>query len=180
MKNNLSKSVTAAMFAAFICVATMLIQIPSPMNGYVNLGDCFVLAAAWVLGPVYGFAAGGVGSAMADLLSGYPHYIPATFIIKGLMAVAASLIARAIITRKPKAKLLGYLTSSVVAELIMASGYCLYAAFIFGEGTAAFLSVPGNLVQGICGVAAGTALITSLSASGVTRKVKAYAEATIS
>ena len=44
--------VLAALFAALTCVATMVIQIPSPMNGYVNLGDCFVLLAGWVLGPL--------------------------------------------------------------------------------------------------------------------------------
>ena len=53
-KMRLLKLVFAAMFAALICVATMVIQIPSPMNGYVNFGDCFILVAAWVLGPVYG------------------------------------------------------------------------------------------------------------------------------
>ena len=54
-KQQLVKLCTAAMFAALICVATMLIQIPSPLNGYVNFGDCFILVAAWVLGPVWGF-----------------------------------------------------------------------------------------------------------------------------
>ena len=59
-KDKLLKICVTAMFAALICVATMLIQIPSPLNGYVNFGDCFILIAAWVLGPVYGFAAGGI------------------------------------------------------------------------------------------------------------------------
>ena len=38
MKKTL-KLVMAAMFCALSCVATMVIRIPSPMNGYVNLGD---------------------------------------------------------------------------------------------------------------------------------------------
>lgn len=66
--------VLAALFAALACVATMVIQIPSPMNGYVNLGDCFVLLAGWVLGPVYGSLAAGIGSALADMFTGYMHY----------------------------------------------------------------------------------------------------------
>ena len=45
LNSNLKKLVLAAMFAALSCVATMVIQIPSPMSGYVNLGDCFVLLA---------------------------------------------------------------------------------------------------------------------------------------
>ena len=43
--------VMAAVLAALACVATMVVQIPSPMNGYVNLGDCFVLLSGWLLGP---------------------------------------------------------------------------------------------------------------------------------
>ena len=54
--------VTAAVLAALSCVATMVVQIPSPMNGYVNLGDCFVLLSGWLLGPWWGAAAGGIGS----------------------------------------------------------------------------------------------------------------------
>ena len=57
-KDRLLRICVAAMFTALICVATMIIQIPSPLNGFVNFGDCFILIAAWVLGPWYGFAAG--------------------------------------------------------------------------------------------------------------------------
>ena len=57
------KLVLAALLAALVCVATMVVQIPSPMQGYVNLGDCFVLLSGWLLGPWYGFAAGGAASA---------------------------------------------------------------------------------------------------------------------
>ena len=45
------KLVFSALMAALVYAATMMIQIPSPMNGYVNLGDCFVLLSGWLLGP---------------------------------------------------------------------------------------------------------------------------------
>ena len=45
------KLVLAALLAALVCVATMVVQIPSPMQGYVNLGYCFVLLSGWLLGP---------------------------------------------------------------------------------------------------------------------------------
>ena len=86
--------VTAAVLAALSCVATMVVQIPSPMNGYVNLGDCFVLLSGWLLGPWWGAAAGGIGSMLADLLLGYGHYAPGTLIIKGAMALVAALVLR--------------------------------------------------------------------------------------
>ena len=65
--------VFAALLAALVCVATMVIQIPSPANGYVNLGDCFVLLSGWLLGPLHGAAAAGIGSMMADLFLGYAY-----------------------------------------------------------------------------------------------------------
>ena len=63
MKNEkLYKIIVAAMMAALACVATMIIRIPSPMQGYVNLGDAVVLMCGWILGPVYGVAAAGISS----------------------------------------------------------------------------------------------------------------------
>lgn len=55
------------MFAALSCAATMVIQIPIA-TGYLNFGDGLCLLAGWILGPWYGFAAAGLGSALADLL----------------------------------------------------------------------------------------------------------------
>lgn len=152
-KDKLLKICVTAMFAALICVATMLIQIPSPLNGYVNFGDCFILIAAWVLGPVYGFAAGGIGSALADLFTGYVHYVPGTFVIKGLIAVAAALICRAMLKKMSKISVPAYIVSALAGEIIMVGGYYLYAALLLGKSFAgAAASVPGNLVQGAFGL----------------------------
>ena len=70
----------------------MLIRIPTPLKGYINLGDAIVLLCAFLLPPSYAFFAAGIGSMLADIFSGYAVYAPATFIIKGLMALAAYFI----------------------------------------------------------------------------------------
>lgn len=130
-KNNLLKLCFAAMFAALVCVGTVLIVIPTPFGGYVNFGDCFILIAAWTLGPYYGFAAGGIGSMLADLFTGYALYAPATFIIKGLIGLVAGLIMLAF--KKKNHRFLGYVTGAVAGELLMAVGYFLFEAiFILG------------------------------------------------
>ena len=90
------KIVLSALLASLVCVATMLIKIPSPLKGYLNLGDCVVLLSGWVLSPVYGFLTAGIGSALADIFSGYIIYAPATFVIKGLMALVAYFTCRVI------------------------------------------------------------------------------------
>lgn len=161
----------SGVFAALICVATMIIQIPSPLGGYVNLGDCFILVSAWVLGPICGFAAGGIGSAMADIITGYAYYVPGTFVIKGLVAVAAALIARAFAKKNAKLRFCGYIVSSVAGEGIMIVGYYFYAAFALGKGLIVSLdSVPGNLIQGAFGVVFGIILIQVISKTAALRK----------
>ena len=146
--------VMAAVLAALACVATMVIQIPSPMNGFVNLGDCFVLLSGWLLGPWWGAAAGGIGSMLADLLLGYGHYAPGTLVIKGLMALVGALVFKALGKKSAAA-----LVSGVVSEVIMVVGYFGYAGLLLGKGIGAAASIPGNLVQGAVGLVAGFLLL---------------------
>ena len=87
MHSKIKRIVLAALLAALVYVATTIITIPSPLKGYLNLGDCMVLLAGWMLPVGYGLLAAGLGSALADVGAGYFTYAPATFVIKGLMAV---------------------------------------------------------------------------------------------
>ena len=146
--------VLAAVLAALACVATMVVQIPSPMNGYVNLGDCFVLLSGWLLGPWWGAAAGGIGSMLADLLLGYGHYAPGTLVIK---AFGKSSV--------------GALVSGVISEIIMVAGYFGYAGLLLGKGIGAAASVPGNLVQGAVGLVAGFLLLQVVRRTHLEEKV---------
>ena len=158
--------ILAAMFAALTCVATMIIHIPSPIGGYFNLGDCMVLLSAFVLGPVWGTAAGGIGSMLVDLLGGYGHYAPGTLIIKGCMALVAALIVKAM--KESKAS---YVISAVVSEVIMVLGYFGYASLLLGKGWGAAASIPGNLVQGAMGMVIGLVLLVVLKRSKALEKL---------
>ena len=121
-KQKWEKLVFTSMFTALACIATMVIQIPSPMNGYLNLGDAVVLLGAWFLGPAYGAFAGGVGSMLADILSGYAYYAPGTLMIKGLMALAAAVVFQALWNRAG-GKVLAEVVSGILGECIMVAGY---------------------------------------------------------
>ena len=155
------KIVICALFMALTAVATMVIQIPSPMDGYVNMGDAFVLLCAFVLGPVYGVIAGGVGSMLADILLGYVIYAPGTLIIKSLVVVVAYFLYRAL-TKTIKGKTISLVLAGAVAELVMVVGYFLYAMLLMGKGLAAAASIPGNLMQGLAGVIVSTLLFLIL------------------
>ena len=158
MKNNkLFKFVVAALFAAIICVATMVVQIPIP-QGYANLGDCFVLLSGWFLGPVFGSLAAGLGSALADMLA-FPAYASATFVIKALMALAAYFVFKAI-SKKP---FIAKLISGLLAEAIMVLGYFGYEAVILKLGLSASASIIFNVMQGAVGLVAAIAVATLIS-----------------
>lgn len=166
-KGKVKKLVLAALCAALTATATMVIQIPSPLGGYVNLGDCMVLLSAWLLGPAAGAAAGGLGSALADILTGYGYYAPGTLLIKAVMALAAGLVFS---HTTGKGKLTRRLVGGVLAEIIMVAGYFGYAAVILGHGLGAAAGVPGNLVQGAAALAAALALAQLLQRSGALLK----------
>lgn len=146
--NRLQKLVLAALLAALDCVATMVISIPIPAtNGYINLGDGFVLLGAFLLGPVYGMAAAGLGATLADVLLGYALYAPGTLVIKALMAPSAAWIFRAMHERTA-----GLILGAAVGELWMILGYFAYEALLLGYGMAAAGSIPANAVQGAAGM----------------------------
>ncbi len=159
MNKKLTKTVFTALFMALCCAATF-IYIPSPAsNGYLNLGDCFVILSGWTLGPVYGVLAGGIGSAISDLVLGYAVYAPATLVIKGLMALVAYFAFNALSKLFRSKPVLPRIISGVFSEIIMVGGYFLYDALLAGSFIPALPGIPGNTFQGLFGIAVSTIII---------------------
>lgn len=166
MNDKTKKIVITALMAALTCVATMIIKIPSPLNGYVNLGDCIVLVAGWMLSPAYGFLAAGLGSALADVFSGYMTYAPATFVIKGVMALVA--FYGFTFLRKKLGNLPSGIISGIAAELVMILGYFVFEGFLYGFIPSA-VNIPANSMQGALGVVIGVLLAKIFEKSKVLR-----------
>lgn len=146
----------ASLMAALTCVATMVIKIPSPLNGYINLGDGVVLVCGFILSPTYGFLAAGIGSALADLFSGYIVYAPATFVIKGVMALLA--FSTATLLCKRLHALWGRLLGGLLAELFMVLGYFVFEGVLYGFAPSA-VNIPANGIQGVAGLIIGILLV---------------------
>ncbi|MCR5507367.1 MAG: ECF transporter S component [Lachnospiraceae bacterium] len=132
------KKVSMLLLAALTCIATMMIKLPTPDGRYVNLGDGFALASGILFGPVYGALAAGAGSALSDLINGYSHIAPATFVIKALMATATAVCYK-LLTRNHIPDRYSYINVSVsgaAGETVMAAGYFIYSAisFIYENG----------------------------------------------
>ncbi len=163
MRNEKVKKMTlCALFTAFTCLFTM-IAIPVTGIGYLNAGDSIVILSAWFLGPLYGAFSAAFGSMLADLFLGYGIYAPATFIIKGIMAIVFALLYKIL---SKKNKVVAFVVGAVVAEIIMVFGYFIHAFLILGEGWGATATIYANSFQGIFGIIASSVL------ASVLRKIK--------
>ncbi|MDI3311707.1 MAG: ECF transporter S component [Thermoanaerobacterium sp.] len=166
-ENSLKRLVYVALMTALITVGTMVIQIPTPYTkGYVNIGDSFIFLSATILGPFAGFASGGIGSALADLLSGYALWAPWTLVIKGLEGLIV-----AVLLRKEERNFIVRVAVFAIAALWMVIGYYIAGALMYGS-KAAFADVPGNIFQGIGSVIIGSVLVASLSRVKYFRDIK--------
>ncbi len=136
--------------AALVCVATLLVQVPVPATrGYINVGDALIMVAALSFGPLVGGFAGGVGSALADVLGGWAHWAPFTLVIKGVEGLLAGLLAK-----RPSSKPHLLIPAWAVGCGEMVLGYFIVETVLYGMG-AALVELPGNLFQMVVGGVVG-------------------------
>ena len=167
----------AALMAAFTCIATMIIRIPTPTMGYIHPGDGLVLLCGVLLGPVIGGLSAGIGSMLSDVLSGYPVWAPATLIIKGLTAIVCGFLYQKLTARHTGklAENLSLIAGGIVGELLMVFGYFVFEAGmdIFANGgfsagaiasgiTYAATGIFSNCIQGIAGIIIASVLLPIL------------------
>lgn len=141
MNKNLRKITYPAISAAIIFIVTWTLKVPVPATSgaYINLGDAMIYLSAYLLGgPLAGVAAA-IGSALADTASGYAAYIPATFVIKGLMGLFFGFMLK-------KKSLPMYVIACIIGGAIMTAGYALFEITVFGFSYA-MISLPYNLIQ---------------------------------
>ena len=154
-RNRAAQLALAGMLAALIFVATSFFRLPvSLTQGYIHLGDGFILLGAALLGGKAAVIAAALGSALADLLGGYTMYILPTFLIKGAMAAVAVVFVSA--NRPLWVRIAGMLLS----EAVMVLGYFVVEWLVLGYGLAAAAGalIP-NVVQGLSGVIIGVVLL---------------------
>jgi uncharacterized membrane protein len=89
----------AAVFAALVCIATIIFRIEIPAtSGYFNIGETIIYITALLFGPFVGAFAGGLGSAIADMI-GYPVFAPGTLIIKGFEGAIVGFLNKRMFTK---------------------------------------------------------------------------------
>lgn len=140
----------AALGVALVCVATSIIKFPIPL-GYAHLGNCMILLFGVYCDPWVGAFAGGVGSALSDLL-GYPEWAIPTLIIKTLMGLGVALLAKKR-GEAPRLRACRTFLAVLVGIVIMVLGYLregLSSMALLLPGQPRFPALPQRVWWGFC------------------------------
>lgn len=137
--------VLTGLFTAIIYVLTAYLHVPT-IKGYVHIGDGIIFLAASILPAPYAVFAGAIGGALADGLTGFYIWMPATIIIKALTALFFTNKKATIINVR---NILGIVPSLILCVV----GYSLYEGIFmteklsWGAITAGFVQTPFYCIQ---------------------------------
>ena len=130
----------SGLFIALIYVLTAYLHIPTA-KGYIHIGDAMIFLAASLLPTPYAIAVSVMGGALADALSGYWIWVPATAIIKGLTAFLFTARGEKIICKRN-------IFALIPALIICVGGYGFYSGFfIYQNLIAGFSDAFANVIQ---------------------------------
>ncbi|MPW25374.1 ECF transporter S component [Alkalibaculum sp. M08DMB] len=161
MKTNTKKITYTSLMIALVFLSTVLIPIPSPLGGYINLGDAAIYISSFILGPTLGFLAGGLGSMLGDFSLSYFIYMIPTLLIKGSMGAVSGYFFK-----KHK-----YLLGVLSGLFIMVFGYYGAEVIIFYNFLSPLANVPFNLIQGSIGSMVAYLIIRGLNRSKITNNM---------
>lgn len=129
----------AAVFTAIVFVFTAYLHIPTH-TGYTHVGDAFIYLAACLLPLPYGIFVGAGGALLADCLTGFAIWAPASVVIKAATVFCFS-------RRGSKILRVRNLVGLVPAWVLCVGGYYFYECIITGNMVAPLAGIPGYLMQ---------------------------------
>ncbi len=154
----------SAVFAAMTYALTAFLHIPTA-KGYIHIGDAVIFIAASLLPKPYAMASAAIGASLSDALSGYWIWVPATFVIKSLTALAFT-------SKKSKILCARNFTALVPALVLCVGGYGLYSGLvIYGSLPAGFVDAPANAFQTAASAAVYISLGAAMDKSGIKKKI---------
>ena len=143
------------MMTAIVFVLTRVIQVPTPIVGYIHLGDVGIFFSALAFGPLVGGVAGGLGTALADWTSPYAQWGIFSLLIHG----AQGWVAGWLVMKLQGVK--GIVAAAVAGCIIVVGGYLL-AGWILVGLAAALTEIPLNVVQVITGAVISIPLFAAI------------------
>lgn len=148
MDGRIKRIAFLGLFMALVVIATTVLRFPVPTyNLYFNLGEAVIYLVALIFGGPAGAVVGGVGSALSDILGGYPVWAPITFAIKGAEGFIVGTLSR---RSKP-------ILAVSAGAVIMMLGYATAAGVMYGAG-----AVPVELAGDFIQVSVGGVIATML------------------
>lgn len=133
-----------ALMGALIFVLTAIPRIPVPATGgYVHLGDAGITFAAYAFGPWVAMFAGGIGTAMADML-GFPQWALFSLLVHGLQGFVMGMIV------KKAVNVWTVILSVIAGAAIVVGGYFIAGTILEGAAVATLELIP-NTIQGLSG-----------------------------
>ena len=144
MNTKLSKvgylTITGIMAALITIMTAYICHIPVGVNGgYVHFGDSLIYLAVALLPTPYALAAAAIGGGLADLLTA-PMWVPATVIIKSLIAIPFTNKSKKIVTPRN-------VIATIIAYFISGIGYFLAEYLLFGSWSVFLVSMYQTLIQ---------------------------------
>lgn len=147
-KNKIQNLCETGLFIAIIFIGVFIIKIPGPF-GYTHIGDSMIFLSVLMLGGKRGAIAGGIGAALADIVSGYTIWAVPTLICKVCMALLmGALIQQHILGLKGW---ILWILSALAGGITQGLGYVIFWYALFGKA-AAIAAIPGLAFQAITGI----------------------------
>ena len=180
--------VAVALFAALVFVGSV-IQVPVPAAfgmTRIHLGNIFCLLSGFMLGPVSGGLAAGIGSGLYDIIIyGDMLSAPFTLVFKGLLAGVCGLIAYAgrAAAKKFSRNLIACITAAVVSSLfymckgiveLMIGGSAFVPAFI-ANIPKLLTSPPNTIIAVVVAMALYPALRKALDSTNFSQHISHHA-----
>lgn len=157
---------TTGVFTALVAVTTAFFTFAMPKTqGYINFGDAIIFITGIFFGPIPAMIAGGVGSALADVLIGYVIWAPFTLVIKASEGFIVGLLS-AVLCKiiKKKFHIISYIVAMVAAGAVMILGY-FFATWILYGLAVAVISLGESAIQ------IGVSIIIALVLLGVSKSL---------
>lgn len=152
-----AKVAMTALLIALTTVFTLVVRVPVPATqGYVNLSDVAITFTGLVFGPWVGLAAGGVGTALADLLGGYAQFAWLSLIAHGAEGLLIGWLGRG---RRALPAMVG---AWFVGALAMVAAYLLGEGLVLTGWPAALAEAPMNVLQVVVGAVVGIPLVLAV------------------
>lgn len=142
-----TRQLTVIGLMAALCLVSNYFSIPIPVgidNSRIHLGNVFCILSAFILGPVGGGFAAGIGAFFYDLFAGYGAECVITFVNKFLMAFVAGLILKLLTRREDLSQ-----TSLIVRRVIAATAGCLTYVALYMTKSYITLYLQSNIGEAV-------------------------------